>query len=74
MLGNSSLTKKLQSGVGLIEIMIAIIILSIGFLAAGRMQAQGIRAAQEGFVRSQAHFLLKDMAGCTKTSWYIGSS
>lgn len=51
-----------QQGVGLIEVLIAVVILSIGFLAAGRMQVQGVRAAQEANVRSQAHFLVKDMA------------
>lgn len=50
-----------QQGVGLIEVMVAVVILSIGFLAAGRMQTQGVRAAQEAYVRSQAHFLVKDM-------------
>ena len=54
--------KNRQQGVGLIEVMVAVIILSIGFLAAGRMQSHGIRAAQEAYIRSQAHFLVKDMA------------
>jgi len=51
-----------QHGIGMIEILVAVIILAIGFLAAGRMQAQGLRASQEAYVRSQAHFLMKDMA------------
>ena len=55
-------TRFQQHGVGLIEVLAAVIILSIGFLAAGRMQVQGVRAAQEANVRSQAFFLVNDMA------------
>lgn len=51
-----------QKGIGLIEILIAVIILSIGFLATARMQVQGIRASQQAYLRSQATFMLKDMA------------
>lgn len=50
-----------QSGIGLIEVMAAIIILSIGFLAAGRMQMQGMRFTQQAYVRAQASFLLRDI-------------
>jgi len=35
-----------QKGVGLIEVLLAVIILSIGFLAAARMQVEGIAANQ----------------------------
>ncbi len=51
-----------QSGIGLIEILVAVIILSIGFLATGRMQVEGIRSSQEAYFRSQAASLAKDMA------------
>lgn len=62
MLSPTTTHRANQQGIGLIEVLVAVVILAIGFLAAGRMQAQGLRASQEAYVRSQAHFLLKDMA------------
>lgn len=55
--------KKLnkQSGVGLIEVLIAVIVLSIGFLAAAKMQIAGMRYSQNAYFLSQANFMLRDM-------------
>jgi len=50
-----------QSGVGLIEVLIAIVILSIGFLAAAKMQVQGMRYSQNAYYLSQGNFMLRDM-------------
>jgi len=50
-----------QKGVGLIEILVTVIVLAIGFLAAARMQAEGLRNTQAAYVTSQAGFLIKDM-------------
>lgn len=58
---NFSQFKKLQSGVGLIEILIAVVIMSLGFLAAARMQVEGMRFSQSAYYQSQAHFLANDM-------------
>ena len=50
-----------QAGVGLIEILISVVILSIGFLAAARMQVEGMRSSQSAYHRSQAYFLASDI-------------
>jgi type IV pilus assembly protein PilV len=54
-------SRKLENGVGLIEILIAVVITSLGILAAARMQAEGIRFSQSAYYQSQAHFLANDM-------------
>ncbi len=51
-----------QSGVGLIEVMLAIVILSIGFLAAAKMQVEGMRYSQSAYFLSQANLMLRDMS------------
>ena len=50
-----------QSGIGLLEVLIAVILLSVGFLAAARMQVQGMRFSQEAYTLSQAKFMILDM-------------
>lgn len=50
-----------QQGVGLIEILIAVVLLSMGFLAAARMQVEGMRFSQSAYHQSQAYFLASDM-------------
>lgn len=50
-----------QRGVGLIEILIAVLLISMGFLAAARMQVEGMRFSQSAYHQSQAYFLASDM-------------
>ncbi|MEE9320315.1 MAG: type IV pilus modification protein PilV [Granulosicoccus sp.] len=50
-----------ESGVGLVEILIAVILVSIGFLAAAKMQIEGMRFSQSAYNQSQAYFLASDM-------------
>lgn len=50
-----------QRGIGLIEILVAVIIMSLGFLAAARMQVEGMRYSQSAYFQSQAYFLASDM-------------
>ncbi len=50
-----------QRGVGLIEVLIAVVILSIGFLAVAKMQIAGMRNSQNAYFLSQANFMLRDM-------------
>ncbi len=50
-----------QSGVGLIEILISVVLLSIGFLAAAKMQIEGMRNSQSAYYQSQAYFLAADI-------------
>ena len=46
---------------GLIEVLVAVLVLAIGFLAAGRLQVQSLRASQNAYHHSQARLLLDDM-------------
>ncbi len=50
-----------QRGVGLVEIMVAVVIVSIGFLAAASMQVQGMRFSQGAYFRSQAYFMASEI-------------
>lgn len=53
--------KRPPDGVGLIEVLVALLLLSIGFLAVARMQVQSMRIGQDAYHRSQAYFLAADM-------------
>ncbi len=57
-----------QCGVGLIELLVAVVILSIGFLAAARMQVEGMRFSQSAYHQSQAYFLVSDMIDRMRTN------
>lgn len=50
-----------QRGIGLLEILLALVLVSIGFLAAARMQLEGMRFSQSAYFRSQAYFLASEM-------------
>ena len=52
---------RVERGVGLIEVLVAVLVLAVGFLAAGRMQVQSLRDAQNAYHTSQARLLLDDM-------------
>jgi len=54
-------TLKNQSGVGLIEVLLAVVMLSLGFLAAAKMQIAGMRYSQNAYFLSQANFMVRDM-------------
>ena len=53
--------RSVQRGVGFIEILVAVVIVSIGFLAAAQMQVQSMRSSQGAYYRSQAYFLASEM-------------
>ena len=55
------LKRKRQSGVGMIEVLVAVVVMSIGFLAVAQMQIRGMRYNQSTYLRSQAAMMLKDM-------------
>jgi len=59
--------KRIQ-GVGLLEVLITIVLLSIGFLAAARMQVEGLRFSQSAYYQSQAYFLANDMINRMRTN------
>ena len=56
-----SAAARTQSGIGLIEILIAVVLISIGFLAGARMQVEGMRFSQSAYYRSQAYFMANDI-------------
>lgn len=60
--------RRKQKGVGLIEILITIVLLAIGFLAAARMQVEGMRFSQSAYYQSQAYFLASDMINRMRTN------
>ena len=53
--------KSRQSGIGLIEILVSVLLISVGFLAAARMQVEGMRYSQSAYYQSQAYFMASDM-------------
>ena len=50
-----------QRGIGLLEVLLAVILLSVGFLATARMQVEGMRYSQGAYALSQAKFMVLDM-------------
>jgi len=56
-----SVALSLERGVGLIEVLVAIIVLSIGLLGLAGLQASGMRVGQSSIHRSQAAQLAYDM-------------
>lgn len=50
-----------QRGIGMIEILIAVVLVSFGFLAGARMQVEGMRFSQSAYYRSQAYFMATDI-------------
>ena len=53
---------KSQRGVGLIEVLIALIVVSIGLLGLAALQGKAQQAEMESYQRSQALILLQDMS------------
>ncbi|MCX4026044.1 type IV pilus modification protein PilV [Endozoicomonas sp. SM1973] len=58
---HSSVTLNLQQGVGLIEILISILVLSIGLLGLAGLQAVGLKNNSQSFDRSYAVFLASNI-------------
>lgn len=52
---------RCERGVGFIEVLVALVVLSIGFLVSANMQALGLRSNQDAYFQSQAQMLLYDM-------------
>lgn len=52
---------KRESGLTLIEVLIALVVLSIGLLGLAGLQAQGMRFNHEAYLRTQATILAYDM-------------
>jgi type IV pilus assembly protein PilV len=56
------MNKRTQGGHGLIEAMISIFVVSIGFLGFAGLQVNGLAAANDSFFRSKAIYLSYQMA------------
>ncbi len=56
-----SLSPGRQHGVGMIEVLIAIVVVALGVLAIIRMQTNMVRANQSALLRTQATLLVYDM-------------
>ncbi len=50
-----------QNGFSLLEVLIALIVLSIGMLGHSKIQALGVRASTDAHLRTEATFLASDM-------------
>ena len=59
--GPGARRRERERGVGLIEVLVSVVILSIGLLAAARRQVEGMRFSQSAYHRSQAYFLASDI-------------
>jgi len=66
--GSLFMDRQQQTGIGMIEILVTVVILSIGFLVAGRMQIQGMRFNQGAYFQSQAFFIAHDMVNRMRTN------
>lgn len=61
MIARERTSASRQSGVGLIEILVAVLVLSVGFLYTASMQVRAMRANQAAYHHSQALMLAGDM-------------
>lgn len=53
--------RRRDGGVGVVELLVAVLLLSLGLLAAAVMQVRGMHASQGAYHQSQAHFLATEM-------------
>jgi type IV pilus assembly protein PilV len=59
---------RTQIGFSLLEVLIALVVLSIGLLGHSKIQALGVRASAEANLRTQATFLVNDMMERMRTN------
>lgn len=57
-----------QKGVTFIEVLVAVVVLSVGFLATSRMQIMGMRYNQSAFMKSQASIMATNIADRMRTN------
>ena len=55
-----SLNKPLQHGVGMVEVLVALLVMSIGVLGYAGLQLRALGSAEEAYVRSQAMAIAQD--------------
>ena len=56
------MTKKQQTGFTLLEVLIALLVLSVGLLGLAGLQTRGLATGHNAYLRSQAVLLARDMA------------
>jgi len=54
-------TKKYSKGLSLIEILVTVVVLSIGLLGIAGMQAQGVKYSNDSYARSQATMMANEL-------------
>jgi type IV pilus assembly protein PilV len=59
---NHSSPRSFQRGLSMIEVLVAIVIISLGLLGMAGLQASGLRTSQSAFYRAQAAQFANDMA------------
>ncbi len=59
---------KRQRGVAFFEVLISVVIISIGFLATTKMQVMGMKYNQSAFFKSQASTMAADIADRMRTN------
>jgi type IV pilus assembly protein PilV len=64
-------TKKLSSGFTLLEILIALLIISIGLLGVASLQIRGQQFNQVSYFRTQATLLAYDLMDRIRTNYYL---
>lgn len=60
--------KSQQNGYGLIEVLVAVLVLAIGLLGLAGLQTQSLRYNNEAYFRTQATLLAMDMADRLRTN------
>lgn len=56
------ISKARASGVSIVEVLVTLVILSLGLLGIAALMAQSLRASMESYQRAQALILMQDMA------------
>jgi len=58
----NALSRSYQRGLSMIEVLVAVVIISLGLLGMAGLQASGMRTSQSAFYRAQAAQFTNDMA------------
>lgn len=65
--------RRSQHGVTLVEVLVTLLILSIGLIGMAAMQVRALQFNQDAYLRSQANVLLYDMAERCRATPALGS-
>lgn len=62
-----TIKKKTTAGFTLVEVMVAVLVLSVGLLGFAALQTRGLRLNHDALIRTQATFLANDMMDRMRT-------